>query len=105
TLDGQPVDGGVIVFLPDGDGKLPKAGGHIEQGKYALPARSGPAPGKYRVEIRWEKKTGKQVTRGDLAEPYDETRQVVPARYNARSELTVDVGPGSDTFDFALTTK
>ncbi len=107
TLDGEPVDGGVIVFLPEGgDDAGRRAGGAITAGKYAIPSQKGLLPGKYRVEVRWDRKSGKQVpVPGDAPNLMDETRQVVPARYNDRSGLTADVQPGPDTLDFALTSK
>jgi hypothetical protein len=102
TLDGQSVDGGAIVFLPQGDGDRPKTGTAIENGKHAIPAERGPAPGKYRVEIRWQKPTGKMIPSDDPPNLMEETRQVVPEKYNARSDLTRDVEPGKNTFDFTL---
>src|SRR5262245_38511749 len=80
TFDGQPVDGGAIVFLPQGDGASDRArsGSGIEAGKYAIPAEKGPAPGKYRVEIRWPRPTGKQIPSDDPPNLMDETRQVIP---------------------------
>jgi hypothetical protein len=107
TFDGQPVDGGAIVFLPQGDGPAdrPKSGAGIEAGRYAIPAEKGPAPGKYRVEIRWPRPTGKQIPSDDPPNLMDETRQVIPDKFNSRSELTCDVQPGKNNFDFPLTTK
>lgn len=107
TLDGEPVDEGVIVFLPAGGADAAnRAGGPIKAGRYAIPARQGLLPGKYRVEIRWNQKTGRQISvPGDAPNMMDETRQVVPARYNTRSELTADVMSGSTAFDFALASK
>jgi hypothetical protein len=107
TLDGQPVEGGAIVFLPEGNGTndRPKTGVTIEAGKYTIPAEKGPALGKYRVEIRWQKPTGKKIPSDDPPNLMDETRQVIPDKYNSRSDLTCEVQPGKNTFDFALTSK
>jgi hypothetical protein len=105
TLDGEPVQDGRIMFLRlDGEGGADRAGGRIEQGKYALPAGRGLAPGKYRVELTWAKKTGKQVPAPhDPPNMMDETQEAIPARYNKNSELTADVQRGHTTFDFNLT--
>jgi hypothetical protein len=107
TLDGQPVEGGGIVFLPPGDGgtSRPKAVARIDEGKYTIPAALGPVPGPYRVEIRWQKKTGKKIPTGDPPEMIDETRQVIPDKYNAKSILTADVRSGVNTFPFDLKSK
>jgi len=108
TLDNQPVDGGTIAFIPlgdaDGEGKRPPASGEIKAGKYHVDSTNKLKTGKYRVEIRWPKSTGKKnidpdVTRGD------ETREAIPAKYNAESKETVEVKSGSNTFDYALRSK
>ena len=64
--------------------------------------RFGPPPGKYRVEIVWYKKTGKQVVGSDPPNKEDETIQVIPEKYNKASELKVDLTSGSNTHDFPL---
>lgn len=102
NYDGNPVDNGGIVFIPLGGGDN-KATGQIVDGKYALDATRGPFPGKHKVEIIWTKKTGKLIpTPGDPGNKTEETKQVIPAKYNTKSELTVDVTPGRNTFDFEL---
>jgi hypothetical protein len=101
------VEGGTIVFLPHGNtgADRPKTGAAIEAGKYTIPAEKGPAPGKYRVEIRWQKPTGKKVPSDDPPNLMDETRQVIPDQYNSKSKLEVDVVAGTNTFDFPLASK
>jgi hypothetical protein len=102
--DGEPVDDGGIAFLPEGgDGSAQiRATGEIRDGRYELDSTRGPTPGKYRVEIYWNKKTGRQLTSPSGLATKDETRQAIPAKYNERTELTVDVKPGRNTFDFDL---
>jgi hypothetical protein len=107
TFDQAPVDGGVIVFLPEGDaagaGVRPiKVGGDILAGKYTLEAGKGPLPGKYRVEITWNRKTGRRLPSNDPPHTYDETRQVIPANYNTGSTQVVEIKPGVNTFHFDL---
>jgi hypothetical protein len=104
TIDGEPVDGGAIVFLPDGEaGQRVPAGGEIVGGKYSVPAERGPFPGKCRVEITWKKKTGRQiVSPSDAPNKVDETVQVVPIIYNSSTTLKEDVQPGSNTFNYTL---
>jgi hypothetical protein len=104
TFDGQKVDGGAIVFVPEGEmGTRLKRGGPIVDGAYALPAGKGPLPGLYRVEITWNKKTGKQIDDpGDPGNLKDETVQVIPAKYNTESKEKVEVKTSPNTFDFAL---
>src|SRR5579864_8957149 len=103
TYDGQPVDDGTIAFLPAGDGEeRARATGEIYDGRYELNSHSGPNTGKYRVEIYWRKKTGRQIASPSGKSFKEETEQAIPARYNAQSELTVEVQPGRNTFDFDL---
>jgi len=48
SLDGQPVDGGVILFAPSSDPQGKRVSADIVGGKYTA---RGLAPGSYRVEI------------------------------------------------------
>jgi hypothetical protein len=106
TLDGQPVDGGIISFFPNGREARKSACTTIAAGRYAVPAGSGPAIGANRVEIRWSRKTGKKVPGALLASrETDELVEAVPARYNANSELKVEIKPGDNQADFQLKSK
>lgn len=99
TLDGQPVDGGTIIFTsPD---PVHRAAGWTEivAGQYSIPASRGPAVGPNRVEIRWPRKTGGKARYNPTA---DQMREAVPDRYNRDSELQADVKPGTNRFDFVL---
>jgi hypothetical protein len=105
SYDGQPVDDGGVAFLPEGDGpsaeERVRATGMIADGRYDFDARRGPFPGKYRVQIYWQKKTGKRVP-GEGGVMKDETQQAIPAKYNTSTELVVEVRPGRNTLDFDL---
>lgn len=98
TFDGQSVDGGSITFLPEsGDKNASPASGQIIDGKYAIDSERGPAPGKYKVEIIWKKKTGKQIPNAsDPGTSVDETKQVIPQKYNSKTELTCEIKSGSN---------
>jgi hypothetical protein len=104
TFKGENVDGGVILFVPeDESGPRIKRGGPIVNGAYSLEAGKGPVPGVYRVEIIWNKKTGKRIdTPGDPGHPMDETVQVIPSQYNKDSKEKVEVKPSENTFSFDL---
>lgn len=104
TLDGEPVTLGNIIFLPTA-GSGTKASAAIEQGTYVIPATDKLAPGSYRVEISWHKPTGRKVASADPGIMIDETREVVPPKYNSDSTLKVDIGSGKVEQDFALTSK
>ena len=104
TFDGVPVASGNIVFLPEqSEGR--KAAAAIEDGNYVVPAEEGLLPGKYRVEVSWHKPTGRKIPSADPGIMMDETKEVIPARYNSDSTLTADLAPGEASKDFALTSK
>ena len=103
TLDGEAVSMGSIVFLPAA-GSGTKAAAAIENGLYSIPTAEKMRPGSYRVEISWHKSTGRKIASADPGMTIDETREVVPARYNAASTLTAEVGSGDAEKNFVLTT-
>ena len=102
AYDGKPVDGGVIVFVPEGDAAGTKVSGDIVGGEYKLPADRGPKPGKYKVEIIWkQKKPSAKKTDPDVVTP-DQTIQVIPPKYNTQTTLNADVKSGSNELNFDL---
>jgi hypothetical protein len=102
TFNGTPVDNGIIVFISE-DNTDKKAIGEIHDGKFTIPSTSGVLLGKNRVEIYWNKKTGKQVeVKGDAGHTTDEEFQVIPARFNANSTLSEEIKSGENTFAFDL---
>lgn len=104
TLDGEPVKGGSVVFLP-ADVNGTKGAAEIIDGSYLIGGDSGLKPGKYRVEISWFKPTGRKIPSADPGFTTDETREVIPAKYNTNSELKADIGARENTHNFTLTTK
>jgi hypothetical protein len=97
TLGGQPVDGGVIQFVPvGGDGR--KASTSISGGRYDIPEARGPNLGPHRVMINWPKPTGQVSADGEGME----TVEAVPAEYHAESTLEVELQAGENTHDFEL---
>jgi hypothetical protein len=104
SYKGEPVDNGTISFLTTGaGGEATNAGGDIKDGKYAIDAERGPKPGKYRVEIYWNKKTGQMVpVPGDWNNKMPETVQTLPPKYNKQTELTIDITSGRNKKDFDL---
>jgi hypothetical protein len=102
TYDGKPIDNGSITFVPDGGGDRPKAGGSIKDGKYSIGAgEGGPVPGKYKVEITWDKSVGKKLD-PDIQGGAN-TKQVLPDKFNKATTLTAEVKSGTNTIDFPLT--
>ncbi len=102
TLDGQPVDGGTITFVPDDPLTKPVVA-DIKAGKYALDSSHGPTPGKNRIQINWKKKTGRQKPSNDPPNMIDEEFEYIPDEYSAHSHHERDIKSGENNkFDFAI---
>jgi hypothetical protein len=102
TYDGEPVDAGSISFLPLSGTELRVSGGTIEGGAYSVPEPQGANAGKYRVEIRWQKRTGKKIRDPQSMEMVDQRAEGLPAKFHKDSELTAEVSAGQTKFDFDL---
>jgi hypothetical protein len=104
-LDGKPLSDGAITFLPADGG--PPAIAELSDGRFSIGRSEGPAPGPYDVEIVAVRPTGKRIRHPDLpSETTEEVHNVVPARYNARTKLRVDVkADDENTFDFNLSSR
>ncbi|MEX0791508.1 MAG: Ig-like domain-containing protein [Pirellulaceae bacterium] len=109
TLDGKPLSGIAVVFQPD-NGR-PAHGQTDAEGKYELTyirQTRGTKIGHNRVEIapsEGEDDPAEDETDPDSLEvkrPVKSGKPGIPARYNTKSELEVDVKPGENTFDFEL---
>jgi hypothetical protein len=104
TVDGEPMESGVISFLPqDKGGRV--SGGPIKGGTYEVPEAMGATAGIYRVEVRWNKPTGRRVKDAYGEEIMDEYKEGLPARYHSDSELTAEVSAKQTKFDFDLKSK
>lgn len=103
-VDGGPMEHGLISFLPQGEGGR-VSGGPIRNGSYAIDEPQGPTAGKYRVEIQWNKPTGKKVKDAWGEEIMDQYKEGLPAKYHSASELTAEVSAKQTKFDFDLQSK
>jgi hypothetical protein len=101
TFEGEPIDVGSISFIPE-SGKGRPSGGVITDGKYDVPEEMGANAGKYRVEIRWLKRTGKKLKDAESGEMYDERREALPDKLHTNSELSVEVPLPDNRHDFKL---
>lgn len=113
TLNGKPLDTGVIRFIPQAPGIGPPVSAAISEGKFEMPAANGPFVGTHRVEV--ERKTEAAPDPEDMeavrkfVEAQKKARKEqlkIPARYNSQSELIAEVGRNSpNDFRFELTAK
>ena len=105
-LDGTPLAEGTIAFMPSGENGV-SAGASIKDGTYS--ARI--SPGKMIVKIYSERHlTPEEVneyntnpmTKGSLTPAEAVIKQVIPAIYNERSNLTVEIQEGRKDLNFQL---
>ena len=102
TLDGAPLADGSISFVP-ADGKTASAGGAIKEGKYSVDAEPGPK----KITINATKVVGQKAAyEGDPNSPkIDITEELIPDKYNTRTELTFEVKEGQNEHNIALESK
>lgn len=92
TLDGAPIAGVVVQFLPESGGR-PAIGLTDTAGMYNLrftQTSEGCIPGRNRTEFR------------AYSSPGDDRTQFLPLRYNENSEMSVDVKTGPNVCNFDL---
>lgn len=91
TVDGVPAKTGSISFFPL-DGKSATAGAAIKEGKYAAEVPVG----KVKVEIRVSKVVGQKKLYDTPNSPVQPImKEVLPPKYNDRTEEKLDVTSGS----------
>jgi hypothetical protein len=102
TLDGQPLESAQIEFTPEA-GRI-SIGTSDAAGRYHLRytnERNGALHGKHKVSITTAlppvQEEGAPWTKG--------RKELLPARYNSKTELTAEVKPGKNDINFELTSK
>jgi hypothetical protein len=97
-LDGQPLKTGIIRFVP-ADGQTSTADGRIDDGKFSVNV----PPGDKRVSISSQKVIGKRKAQDMPESPMiDIVEEILPAKYNVQSDLTLKVDAGSQEKNFDL---
>jgi hypothetical protein len=105
TVDGEPMELGVIAFMPKGE-TVRVSGGPVRNGTFSIPEENGANAGSYRVEIHWNKMTGRKIPNPMMPDTMiDEMEEGLPPRYHRNSELTATVSEDQTTFDFDLESK
>ena len=100
TVDGVPVEEGMLQFRPTQGNTGPVTGAVVTDGEYSTPKKKGPVLGLHQVAIRGSRKTGKMIeTRFG---PAEEREPVVPKEYAEESTLVRDVKAGDNEFNFEL---
>ena len=111
-LDGQPLQSGVIRFVPAGATEGRKTVVQLKDGEFSLPRSQGPVIGKHRVEIESRDNGGYELDDEFAIEQLRKRRvrrlQVakIPSRYNSQSRLAVEVSAqGQNAYVFKLTSE
>src|SRR5262245_60061449 len=100
TLDAQPLNEAVILFVPVEQGHK-QTGGEIISGHYRIAGEDGLTPGKYRVEVADNPPISH--ARGSRRASSASARRVLPAKYAHESPLTAEVTRnGTTEFNFDL---
>jgi hypothetical protein len=98
TLDGGPLEKGLIRFVP-ADGQTATADATIENGAFTAKVPVG----EKRITISAPKVVGARKMYETPDSPtVDVVQELLPERYNVRSELTISVAGGKQQQEFAL---
>jgi hypothetical protein len=101
TLDGQPLKEGVVRFVPV-DGKSPTASAIVTDGKFTASVPLG----EMRVEFSAPRIIGRHVVYDTPDSPVvDEVAELIPSRFNTKSELKITVQKGDQGETFPLKSK
>jgi hypothetical protein len=105
SLDGEPLSGGSIQFTPAADSAgAPITGGSpIENGRFSIARTDGLVPGKYRVSISKPDQKSVAQTKGPVAKGTQLAKELIPMKYNARTELSAEIPKGgTSSLNFEL---
>jgi len=99
TLDGAPLAEGAVRFVPVA-GDAPTSGANVAEGAFIAKVPFG----QMRVEITAAKIVGtRKMYEGMDDSPLENiVEELIPTKYNVRSELTLDVKQGSQEASFQL---
>jgi hypothetical protein len=101
TFDGQPVKDGRISFTPL-DGQAPTGGAPIVNGKFQAVVPVA----KMKVAINGNKVIGKRKAYDTPESPWeDDVAELLPAKYNVNSDLTLEVKKGVQDVKYELKSK
>jgi hypothetical protein len=116
TFEGQPLAEGNLRLMPADGGAGHGAGAKIVNGSYDIPSSGGLTPGRYSVMISSTRaatteETARMGAGGEGGDDPDEEEgegdappqvQLIPARYNVATTLSVTVDKGANTENFDL---
>jgi len=99
TFEGQPVAQAAILFV-GGDNQSIREGAVVQDGRFQIRLK----PGRYRIELTGQKVVGKRTQKGfdGQLEEINITRELFPAKYNEKSELSEEFTAGRRTLSLDL---
>ena len=106
TLKGVPVSDGVVTFVPVTPDSPTQGSAVVTGGKFQIAPEQGLLPGRYRVSI--SAPDGKTPAADPNAPPGPSgnftSKDRIPAEFNVRSTLEVEVKPDTkaNSFEFAI---
>jgi hypothetical protein len=99
TLDGQPLDKGIISFTPTDARAKENVVADIINGQYSADVLAGPQ----QVQISAPKVIATRAESPAPGAPLVEiTEERLPAKYHSATELTLEVKPGKNDKDWTL---
>lgn len=99
AFDGKPIHVGTLRFVPSEDTLGPVTIAAIEDGSYVADGHDGVPIGNHKVEVFAYDLTG------FVPAPGNQPKQIIPAKYNDETTLSLAVDPssGERSVDFELT--
>ncbi len=98
--NGRPLAKGQIRFIPEKGSGMPMSGAAIVEGKYVADSQGGVPVAKHKIQIeswrpteKWLKKNGEPGP--DAMWDMIPKDQIIPEKYNVRTELEITLEPGS----------
>ena len=102
TFKGQPLEQGMIQFIPLAAGQPTFSGAVIDDGAYIVPADGGLAAGSYEVRIS-SGAAGTAAADPLPGVPGTPLKERIPPDYNSKTKQRVEVSPsGENRFDFHI---
>lgn len=93
TLDGQPLNGGSIVFIPADVDTTDVSSAAIENGRFSIPRSEGPVTGRHKIRIS---RVVTSPVNPDAApgEPSKTAQETIPEKYNNQTVLITEIRHG-----------
>jgi hypothetical protein len=91
ALNGQPLDSGAILFEPISEQTGTAVGATIQDGRYVISRKDGPAPGKYKVRIYASSREQAPARPGASEKKPRPMVELIPEKYNSQTILKAEV--------------